>query len=213
MSKAKRNMGSPVGLAKETLPAHGRPSGGGAIAAWRENRHPLSHAADAPCTKSRCFVHRNARPFCIYQSSAHRLSLRTTADVQARSSSALRRRFRNLRRSLSVALGKELLRLRGNELFPIAIAVLSGFVIGALVALLTEAVLLLHHLLFGAPLNSHLSGDIEIPVFVKIRRTRRRRRSDQLPLSLAARSHRQMRDISHTRSLFLQARPTLMTPM
>ena len=77
------------------------------------------------------------------------------------------RRFRTLRRSISLAFARGMNRLRENEIALIVIAALAGFAIGAAVAIIDGAVVWLHHLIFGLPLDAHLSAATEIPASVR----------------------------------------------
>jgi CIC family chloride channel protein len=78
------------------------------------------------------------------------------------------RRFRTLRRGLNLALAREMIRLRENEIALIVLAALAGFAIGAVVAIIDGAVVWLHNLIFGLPLDAHLSSAAtEIPAFVR----------------------------------------------
>ncbi len=92
-----------------------------------------------------------------------------TAHVQTRTASAngLRRRLRKFRRGLNLKFARELIRLRENEIALIAIAALAGFAIGAVVAIIDEAVVWLHYILFGVPIDAHLSAGTEIPALVR----------------------------------------------
>ncbi len=78
------------------------------------------------------------------------------------------RRFRILRRGASLAFAREITRFRENEIALIAIAALAGFAIGAIVAIIDGAVVWLHHLIFGVPLDAHLSAGPEIPPLVRV---------------------------------------------
>lgn len=60
-------------------------------------------------------------------------------------------------------MGKELIRLRENEVALIAMAAFAGFVIGLFVAGIDEGVVWLHHVIFGVQSGAHLSGETEIP--------------------------------------------------
>ena len=83
-------------------------------------------------------------------------------------SGRLVRRFRILRRGASLAFAREITRFRENEIALIAIAALAGFAIGAIVAIIDGAVVWLHHLIFGVPLDAHLSAGPEIPPLVRV---------------------------------------------
>ena len=77
------------------------------------------------------------------------------------------RRFKTMRRGLNLALARELTRFRENEIALIVIAALAGFVIGAVVSVIDGAVVELHYLIFGVPLDAHLSAGREIPAGVR----------------------------------------------
>jgi len=62
---------------------------------------------------------------------------------------------------------RELIRLRENEIALIAIAALAGFAIGAVVAIIDEAVVWLYYILFRVPIDAHLSAGTEIPALVR----------------------------------------------
>ena len=77
------------------------------------------------------------------------------------------RRFKTMRRGLNLAFARELTRFRENEIALIVIAALAGFVIGAVVSVIDGAVVELHYLIFGVPLDAHLSAGREIPAGVR----------------------------------------------
>ena len=79
----------------------------------------------------------------------------------------MQRRFRSVRRSLNLAFARELIRLRENEIALITIAALAGFAIGAVVAIIDGAVVSLHYLFLGVPIDAYLSAGTNIPASVR----------------------------------------------
>ncbi len=79
----------------------------------------------------------------------------------------MQRRSRSVRRSINLAFAREVVRLRENEIALIAIAALTGFAIGAVVAGIDEAVVSLHYLFLGVPIDAHLSAGTDIPPSVR----------------------------------------------
>ncbi len=68
-----------------------------------------------------------------------------------------------IRRRLISAYKRMLIRIRENETAIIGIAATIGFAVGAGVAAIDGAVELLHYILFGVPLDGHLSAGTPIP--------------------------------------------------
>ncbi len=87
--------------------------------------------------------------------------------AQLASGRVVQRRFKILRRSVSLAFAREITRFRENEIALIAIAALAGLAIGAIVAIIDGAVVWLHHVIFGVPLDAHVSAGTEIPALVR----------------------------------------------
>ncbi len=85
-----------------------------------------------------------------------------TSQVQTwpQPSRRVQRRVRHFRKTLTLRIGRLLARLRESEIALIGIAAFVGFVVGAGVAIITAAVSILHHILFGIPLEGHLSAGI-----------------------------------------------------
>ncbi|MGO9544988.1 MAG: chloride channel protein [Rhodomicrobium sp.] len=66
-------------------------------------------------------------------------------------------------RRLTPAYRRMLIRLRENEIALIGVAALLGFTIGAGVAVIDGAVVWMHYILFGVPIEGHLSAGTPIP--------------------------------------------------
>jgi chloride channel protein, CIC family len=87
----------------------------------------------------------------------------TQAQALARPANRILRLFTYCRRRLTSAYRRALIRIRENEAAFIGTAALVGFAVGAGVALIEGAVEWLHYILFGVPLNGHLSTGTQIP--------------------------------------------------
>ena len=100
---------------------------------------------------------------------AHKKTVSMAAEIQATAASGrvTPRRFRTMRRGINLAFAREVIRFRENEIALIAIAALVGFAIGAVVAIIDGAVVSLHYLFLGVPLDAHLSAGTDIPASVR----------------------------------------------
>lgn len=90
-----------------------------------------------------------------------RMQLQAKALVQRQKE--ILRLFAYFRKKLTAAYRKMLVRIRENEAAIIATAALLGFAVGAGVSVIGAAVVWMHYILFGVPLDGHLSAESELP--------------------------------------------------
>jgi chloride channel protein, CIC family len=81
----------------------------------------------------------------------------------AHSAKLARRHFLRFRKGLALACRRMLNRIRENEVALIGIAAAIGFAVGIGVSIINGAVAWLHFILFGVPVNGHLSSGFPIP--------------------------------------------------
>src|SRR5215469_13029018 len=75
----------------------------------------------------------------------------------------IQRRVMRFKRSLNTIFRRILIRTRENEIALIGISAILGFIIGTGVEIIGNAVIWLHYILFGVPVDGHLSSGTEIP--------------------------------------------------
>ncbi len=88
------------------------------------------------------------------------------AQILRRPGKRVQRRLLYFSKSLSGAYKRSLIRIRENELALIGIAALVGFAVGICVVIINGAVLWLHYILFGVPIDGHLSAATDIPPYI-----------------------------------------------
>ena len=134
-------------------------SRGGARRPHRAASGPSHAHLFSPDGPKRQYAHATAHKTIAFMLTEPRVPLASGRVAQGR--------FRTLRRSINLAFAREIIRFRENEIALIAIAALAGFAIGAIVAIIDGAVVWLHHVIFGVPLDAHLSAGTEIPPLIR----------------------------------------------
>jgi len=85
--------------------------------------------------------------------------------IQVRPAERVQRRVMRFKRSLNSSYRRILIRVRENEAALIGISAILGFIVGIGVEIIGNAVIWFHYILFGVPLDGHLSFGTEIPSF------------------------------------------------
>ena len=83
----------------------------------------------------------------------------------SRPAKSVRRGLLRLKKGIASPFRRLLVRLRENEVALIGIAAAVGFAVGVGVYVLNGAVVWLHYVLFGVPIDGHLSSGVSVPAF------------------------------------------------